>query len=311
LKHFIRLTVGFLVFSLTMSAFNASQARAQTSNNAHQAAKNAGSKMSLSSGLSLAAAALLTVKCTACLTGCPGGCPCAVPICAMAAQAAKQGGEHGGDAKDSFKSAQASLCDSAPTLCTGGDTASGGLEALNPQAAQDPSLAGKSREYQNLQAQINKVDAITRKSEELQNKLADKGFEYDPATNSVKTPNGKSISADTLNSPGAAQALGLSKAEAEQLQAELKQIALRPLDINYASGGGSLAPRAAAVAESGSNFNMSSFMNGMNGGRKPASDLNGFKKYVGSEPIGVSVDNIFEMVSRRYKAQEGQGAFLP
>lgn len=303
MKQLVRLTIGFLALSLSVSAF-APSAKADAAN-LRRAAITSGSTLAVAATVSYKTGGGLRKICTT-LTG-QWACP-------MAALAFVQALSQGNEAIDSYKTRDDAECVGA--YC-GYDSGLGGGDGPPDWKYPDPKLdpygnpmGGLGLNDPEFKATMNKLSSITRGAKDNLANLADKGYTYDPKTGMVNTPMGP-ISASSLGDASGMAALGMTKDQIEQAQAVIKAAsgAGGIGDGSYGGGGG--GRRVASVGEAG--LDMKAYMAALNGGagkRKPAS-LDGMKKYLGNEPIGLAVDNIFEMVHRQYGAQSTRGAFLP
>lgn len=146
-----------------------------------------------------------------------------------------------------------------------------------------------------------------------------KGFSYDPVTKTVTAANGKTLKASDVNSPAAMAAAGVSKSvidgvtsmSEKNLAAAMKKvekygkIAVNGEEGSSGGGGGGTTSASAASAGDGEGGRPS----GLGIDRDPA-QVAGMQKNYNGEPIGVSGDSIFKMMTRRYKTKESQNTFL-
>jgi hypothetical protein len=308
MRQFIRLTVGYLVLSLSLGALAPRLARA---GNITDAATGAGTVLAIGAVAAGSAGKAFLKKCWT-----PGG----AFACPLAALSFAQAITSGGESTQSFKTRDYSACtdfglcggptDSANTNGSNSDWngLDGNADWFNSDyfSKLDPSMfAPEDR------ATIASLSKIGRESQAGLDQLAKKGYKFDPGSGSVTTPSGKKVSGDSMANAGAMAAAGLSKEEIAETMDILKKAnaAGSSMGLSFGGGGGS---RVAAGANDGSALpDFGALMRGLDGKKRGPASLDGMKKYIGSEPIGVAVDNIFEMVSRRYKSQAGQGAFLP
>lgn len=120
--------------------------------------------------------------------------------------------------------------------------------------------------------------------------------------------------------PGGLAALGLTGAEANMAndmgkkyaaQANAKYAAMAAKLAAEGGGGGGGAGRSPAAEGGGGagGGHMGNFMDSRNKTRAKA-NISGLSRKLGDDTIGVSGDNIFEMVTRRYKARDQVNNFL-
>lgn len=147
-----------------------------------------------------------------------------------------------------------------------------------------------------------------------------KGFSYNPATQTITSANGKTLKASDLSSAAAMEAAGMSKGvidtvmklSEKNMAAAMKRVSkFGNIAVNGeedGSGGGSGSSRGSDPEPSlGSMAGAGG--SGLGIDRDP-SQVAGMQKNYNGEPIGVSADSIFKMMSRRYKTKENQNNFL-
>jgi len=151
-------------------------------------------------------------------------------------------------------------------------------------------------------------------------KPKDKGFSYDPATNTVTSASGKTLSGKDVSSSAAMAAAGVGKGVIDtvsQLNEKALAAAMKKVESKYgkiavngeemgAGGGGDGSSRGASTADAGMAMPGGA---GLGVDRDPA-QVAGMQKNYNGEPIGVSGDSIFKMMTRRYKTKESQNNFL-
>jgi len=151
------------------------------------------------------------------------------------------------------------------------------------------------------------------------------GFTYDPKTNSVTTPKGTTIKGSDLASESSLAAAGVPKAaidmfsssQAELLAKAAKKVSKLALNTNVVGGeesssggsGGDGSLSAGADSDSQLAYGAAGNRAGLGIDRDPA-QVAGMQKNYNGEPIGVSGDSIFKMMTRRYKVKESQRIFL-
>ena len=152
------------------------------------------------------------------------------------------------------------------------------------------------------------------------------GFTYDPKTNSVTTAKGNTIKGSDLGNSAALAASGVPQSaidmmksmENDVLAKAQKKVDKLGINTNVASGeesGGGMG--GAGGAGSGSGHGDGNPYGAMAGGRgaglgidRDPAQVAGMQKNYNGEPIGVSGDSIFRMMTRRYKVKENQSTFL-
>lgn len=139
--------------------------------------------------------------------------------------------------------------------------------------------------------------------------LADKGYSYDAATNSVNTPNGN-IAASSFASSSGMKGLGMTDADIAKMD-EIGKQALKDaqnlvgsLDFDSSGGGGRKAKPGPGYENAGKDFDMNKYLAGLMNKNDPKRGVAGLEKKYGTDHIGVAQDNIFTMVKRRYEAKK-------
>lgn len=193
----------------------------------------------------------------------------------------------------------------------GGDSDLGGLGDLGETNFDWRPSANNPLDPETTRA-LSGLNQAGRSAKAVEKGLADKGYKFDLETGTVTTPTGKTMSGNDYASPSAMAAAGLTPREIAEASKILKATGARSADVGYAGGGGGGGGGARAnVATDPKPFDMNAYMRSLQAQKRGPASLDGMKKLVGGEPIGLAVDNIFDMVSRRYKSQARQGAFLP
>ena len=158
--------------------------------------------------------------------------------------------------------------------------------------------------------------------------LEDKGLKWDPKKKSITLPNGKSYSAEDTNNPEFRKYA--SSGEAKALQNQMKglegQIAKAmgdegdlgsglEEDGDAALGGGGFAGYSGGGAGAGgalmaANGRGPGSAGGAGSGSDKGSKVAGMSVKMGKNKVGVSQDNIFEMIHRRYQAKRKKRQFI-
>lgn len=221
--------------------------------------------------------------------------------CVMAAMTVSQAASQIGAKRGSDSTANLSQC--YGMYCSG-DSGSGDPGALD-------GAAGGALESTYLTQTQQKLN-------DLQGKLAAKGYVYDSSTNKVNTPDGKSADPSAYNSAAGMKAAGMTDAQiAEALEAlaatnkagdnEFKRLSKL---FGAEGGGGGAAFKKTKYAEG---IDLNSLLDKqLKGTRGIASTgVEGLQKNMGNDSIGVAGDNIFKMIHRRYENQRQKGEFVP
>ena len=155
------------------------------------------------------------------------------------------------------------------------------------------------------------------------------GFTYDPKTNTVTTAKGTKIKGSDLGNSSALAAAGVPKAAIDLMnssqvdalakaQQKIDKLGLNKLNTNVVAGeessggggsGGSGSSGAGGDAAGYGVAGAGAHGAGLGIDRDPA-QIAGMQKNYNGEPIGVSGDSIFKMMTRRYKVKESQSTFL-
>jgi hypothetical protein len=143
--------------------------------------------------------------------------------------------------------------------------------------------------------------------------LANQGYSLSPDGSTVSTPNG-SVPAATANTADGMKAMGMTDQQiADTMDFEKKLAAKAAASLlkngGADGGGGGGAPSYAAGGSKADKFDLNGLFSKGAKARKPAS-VSGLSKKLGADPIGVSGDNIFEMITRRYQKKDAENSFL-
>ncbi|HEX4923953.1 MAG TPA: hypothetical protein VFV50_07700 [Bdellovibrionales bacterium] len=335
MRQVIRLTIGFLALSLSLSSLLAplrASAQTQGSNDGGYVppTQNVPTTRNASMTNSSKKAAIVY------LGGAAGATAAAIAFqrmcnppavtwpCPLAGLSAGQAAQFARDGIGSLRSRSTAGCEGM-AQCGNNLNGFGGLGGLNGLGGGDGNGGGGPGDFgqtnfdwrpdpnspldSETTRTLSGLNQAGRSAKTVERDLAGKGYTYDPETGTVTTPSGKSVSGSDYASPSAMAAAGLTPREIAEATRILKTTGARSADVAYAGGGGG-AGRAVAGGDV-KPFDLNAYMRGMQVQKRGPASLDGMKKLVGGEPIGLAVDNIFDMVSRRYKSQAGQGAFLP
>ena len=142
--------------------------------------------------------------------------------------------------------------------------------------------------------------------------LTDEGYSLSADGSTLTTPSGSSVSAASMSGDSGMSSAGLSAAQIKEAKAALadaRTAALARAKNAMAAdegGGGGGGSGASGRSRDGGTVNYSF------GGpkRKVVPNLSGMTKNFGGEKIGVSGDDIFEMMTRRYKQEDASLMFI-
>lgn len=211
----------------------------------------------------------------------PGACAMAALHAMMAALAGMQAGEHGGvsgEAANTAANTYGSTSTSDSTISRADDGGTGNLTAVDD----------------NLKKLINSID----------------GAKYDAKTGAISY-NGTNLNNVDPTSPASLSAAGFSDSQIAQVLAlndKLNKAVSDKLGALTASNGYDEAGGGGGAGAAGSAKSSSLMVAALKLDRNPA-NVAGMQKNFNGEPIGVSGDNIFDMMTRRYKTKERQSAF--
>jgi len=141
-----------------------------------------------------------------------------------------------------------------------------------------------------------------------------KGVSVDTSSGLVKLPNGKEMN---LNDPASMSAVMgsqntsklLSEVKGIEQEAMRKVEQIQPTSLEAAYGMGNSGMLAGPGYDLESDDSVNSNLEKAANARKPA-QVNGLTKNFNGDPIGVSGDSIFGMMSRRYKLKSNQKSFF-
>lgn len=135
-------------------------------------------------------------------------------------------------------------------------------------------------------------------------KLKSQGYSVDPATGEVTTPGG-SAPASSMGSGAAMAAAGLiDESMIDEYDDQIKKIQNQKIDVvsmgTSGGGGGGARSGARTYKSSYDDYDPYAALRAMQ--RKPASaKTQGLTKNFGGDPVGISTDNIFDMLHRNYQ----------
>lgn len=246
--------------------------------------------------------------------------------CAMAAMAASQATSLLGSSKGS-KAAGAGMSTWDPSLGqwtnnpnfdADGSSKINGWQPSTPDnpTARDPNNPTATTASNPVeQRALDQINGMKSQLEKLGYKISKDGT-------SVKMPDGREISGAAMASPSAMAAAGMSASEISSAQAALKaaqdkaaaKFKTASLGADAGGGGGGSGGVGgrdpAADGGSGMGQMFGKFPWDKEKDKKDKNRLSGMSKKLGNDNIGVAGDDIFEMVTRRYKARDAANDFL-
>jgi hypothetical protein len=164
---------------------------------------------------------------------------------------------------------------------------------------------------------------IARDVARLRTELEKSGVKLSPDGNTVTTPDGRKYDLSKAGSGSESDmlAMGLSAAEAAQAANMGKQFAAKQAEkfkqMSQLAGAGGGGGGGRGLASDGTGGGEGGYGSGFDPwGRDPRNrnrakpKISGLTKKLGNDTIGVSGDDIFEMVTRRYKARDEKNDFL-
>jgi hypothetical protein len=137
--------------------------------------------------------------------------------------------------------------------------------------------------------------------------------------NNIKLPNGKTVSMNALSSEQSMKDAGFSDSEIQDARATAAKAAAaakekyKAIAMAAEGGGGGKGAGAngAGAGAGGAGFSMSDLLKKAgHGADRKAASVSGMSKKFGNDNIGVSGDDIFQMITRRYKARDASNQFL-
>jgi hypothetical protein len=161
--------------------------------------------------------------------------------------------------------------------------------------------------------------AIKHDLSALQNALTSSGITVSPDGKSVTLADGKKIPTSALKSDAGMAAAGASAGDIQALHATLAaatkeaeaKVKSMTAALQAAGGGGGSTGEPGGGASTASQANNNFGMYGAKTApERKAASVSGMSKKLGNDNIGVSGDNLFEMVRRRYQSRDAENAFL-
>jgi hypothetical protein len=238
------------------------------------------------------------------------------PACVMAGISFAQAGMLMGNAAGSRDAAMAQS--TAPGFSYSGETQA---EASCIGAGCTKSLDPNSLNTNSSSTERNKlIGAVKAEYDALSDELSRAGVEVSKDGSTVKLPDGRTIKTANMATTGGMRGEGFSDSEISGASAALAEAKEKARDkirsmaaaVDGATGGGGTIVRG---GDSGDGSDSSAHLRMMASlfdqkKRASAAKVSGMVKQLGNEPIGVSGDDIFEMIKRRYQARDAANSFL-
>lgn len=159
---------------------------------------------------------------------------------------------------------------------------------------------------------------IARDVARLRNELDKAGVKMSPDGKTMITPDGRKfdLSKSGSGSESDMLAMGLTAAEAAQANAMGKQFAakqaekFKQMSQLAGAGGGGRGLASEVGGDAGYGGGIDPWARDQRNRNRAKPKISGLTKKLGNDTIGVSGDDIFEMVTRRYKARDQENHFL-
>lgn len=241
----------------------------------------------------------------------PQGCPCMPSELAQAALHFAMGAQ-------SFQQAGANKNTSGQAGLTGYDTSA--INAFGDPGAETNYLDPNTNIDPNLRNIVNTKGFMDTKKA-LTSKDGLNGVKMDPKTGVITTPDGKTYDPNSLTDKAAMSKAGFSDAtidgayaanaafekEAKKKVGGVESIGAATASNGYQDGGSGASYGGASTAtSSGGGYGSSGSSRIPAGGNKVA----GLTKNFNGEKIGVAAENIFNMMTRRFKVMEKRDSFF-
>lgn len=241
--------------------------------------------------------------------------------CALGAMASANAAMSFATSKKQAKTAADLSCNAIQACNSVNDLIGGNLDLPGENGSFGSGSSGfNNNNYKEFINQVNELDLAARN---LQNQLAQKGYQYDPATGSVSSPDGTSYSSSDFSSPESMSSLGMDQNSINEVlkgthaYGEVKKkglidkLKLKGFDSFGGSGNSSYANTNTDNGINPALRDLMKQMNGTNGKARDISSAGLSKRLANGDKIGVSGDDIFKILSRKYSDKRKEKAFLP
>lgn len=272
--------------------------------NASSSGSNTSGKQAMGAIMNIAAGGMYAGICSSCPDGGCWACPM-IPL-AMAAASGL------GSASGKSGSAGIDMAGFDPSAGGIGAGSDGAIDPLTGQPTASGAGGGIPRGS----------PAITKGLQDLKNQLTKVGVKISPDGKTMTTPDGRKFDMSNGGGNGSKEdlmAMGMTAAEADAAMAASGKFAkeyaskfaqMKQLD-GAGGGGGGRSTASDVAAGSGGAADMYGWdRDARNRNARNKNKISGLTKKFGDDTIGVSGDNIFEMVTRRYKARDEKNDFL-
>lgn len=276
--------------------------------NASESGRDTGSNQMMGMLANLASAAMhLAIAPTCCHSKCAATCP----NYAMAAMSAAMAGNMGGSSGRSNNSGanmaawdwtMPNTDNGGGTLTPGGTNGNNGTDGTNGTTM--PGLT--TDQSQRVRDEFNRIKTTLDRA----------GVKFE--NGKIVTPDGKRFDASSTSAQGLA-ALGYGEEDINKFMANSSAIG-KKLNDKFGSkigaggetggGGGSALGAGGSSPDFAAMFAGSSNKSGNSGDKNKAAKVSGLSKRVGDDQIGVAGDNIWEMITRRYRDRDAQNNFI-
>lgn len=270
--------------------------------NASSSGSDTSGQQAMGAIMNIAAGGMYAGICSSCPEGGCWACPM-IPLAMMAAS---------GMGSASGKSGAAGIDMAGFDPAAGG----GGAGTDDPMAAL-PTANGAGGGIPRGSA------AIAKGIQDLKNQMLKSGVKISPDGKTMMTPDGRKFDMSNGGGSGSKEdlmAMGLTASEADMAMAAsgkfAKEYASKFAQMKQleGSGGGGGGGRSTASDVAGGSGGADAFggwdRDARNRNARNKNKISGLTKKFGDDTIGVSGDNIFEMVTRRYKARDEKNDFL-
>lgn len=127
----------------------------------------------------------------------------------------------------------------------------------------------------------------------------------------VTMPNGKSYSVNSDTSPSGLASMGFPKSEIDQASKLISKINDEAGKIGIPAAGEGAGSGGSGTVASGSSSPSRQPSSYGKKYKRSSPSLAGLAKKIGDDRVGVSADNIFKMITRRYKTEDSTRKFMP
>lgn len=289
--------------------------------NAAEAGRSTSNTQLVTAAINVGAAGYFMSVCSACSAGGSGCWAC--PYVGLASAAANLLGAAAG--QSSGAGMQMSAFD--PNFAPGSGGTGGGTDPWGNPIAPDGSTGtdiggntGPGTQGTGGMIPGTTPQTIARDVARLRNELEKSGVKMSPDGKTMTTPDGRKF--DLSKAGGGSEAdmlaMGLTSAEAAQANAMGKQFAAKQAEkfkqmsqlAGSGGGGGRGLASDGGAGDGGYGAGFDPWGRDPRNRNRAKPKLSGLTKKLGDDTIGVSGDDIFEMVTRRYKARDQENHFL-